>query len=1205
MFTKPSKTVVKTLPASLGLIICCLLLFISCPMAPPEDPAKGFSPYLAPSSPTNVNATNGVLDKISLQWDASDNATSYQVWMLKSEDYGAVASNSRAMSLSYSNLQERGFKFVEDVTATKYELTNQPAGSAYVFAIVAIRDLGSSVTAVGQRVLYSNPSALFEGSAVGSVSLSAVATSQTITLYWDVPNIFKTIPTVPGVDEPLYDHSFSLEYKLKNAVDIPANWHSVDGIGKDFFYELNIASHGLSVDTTYEFRISMSVFDENGVEVTTVQSIRLPVTTETNMIPDKIESIAVTKGSLSDSIRLTWTAPKIPAGLEVSNVFRIDRKIDEDGSAVWETVLSASETSDVQKGENEREYFWKDTTVAPNTKYKYRVFNGYIDTADVIILQDADAAMESSVGWKLWLPTDVQALFVPGEGANPATGTISLSWKYGESKTEGISWNLRTLTWSQSDGTTTESSQAIDPEVVDDDYSYVSTISVDNTSFVHTFEFLLDFLFNGDDVKSLPVSTTPATVSLGESSVAVLFDNFSATQNLVGRIRLSWDVIDGLSDEAYEIWADGVKVENVPAISETGKTRTVELETSGTHSYRLTASSTYNGGSHTYYGPNQVSGSTLAAPQNLVASDGTSLSLIDIAWDAPAGNEDGTVKYELWYKLDSAPDADWVELELSSWPVPSTTFAQGAGTERAGEIYNFKMRGYNTSQTVESENIYTDWTAVEKGNIFGPGNMTLSATQGTDPHKVQLTWSAAEGAASYTIYRNGERLKGSYTSTSFADEGLVTLPSTTDNLTPLSEKYTYKVVPVPSFGSDADALLGIETLGWLFGPPKNIVASKGAAVGVINVAWDAVDGADSYIIQKYTVDADGKHVSQGAPLTAVSNVLEDSISTNPVYYTVKTISSAGLESEYQNGFRTVANMFWEDEAENYGYRLTIPSTFFASEQVDESNMYRPYVQLTWDRVAGATQYSVEVLDKTKVIDVSSLGYHETDAVDNGILATSVGYLKYDPSKKQYVYNDDTGVFTDSLIISSYKLNAVNSATSASTGYLEDTTNVRRQLKPLDAVNLVNGSLYPLLHRADNAFDGDWFQYTTSAVEYTDDAGAVVTAANTFWDPAGHYYGSIALNGFKSAIDGIVLSTTASLRTDTGSGVGTSALISLSDDSKGIIVASFGSGYKDATIKYYDIRVPFAIEGSSHCYLVSLGMSSEITVLDSPSIVRPF
>ncbi|MDY4611581.1 MAG: fibronectin type III domain-containing protein [Sphaerochaetaceae bacterium] len=1204
MFTKLSRNVKKKLPALLGVTICCLSLFISCPMAPPEDPMGGFNPYLAPSSPTNVSATNGVPNKIALQWDASENATSYQVWMLKSDDYGA-ANTSRSTTLSYSNLQERGFKFVEDVTATKYELSNQTAGSAYIFAIVAMRDLGSSVTAVGRRVLYSNPSALFEGSTVGGITLSAVATSQTIALYWDVPNIFKTIPSVPGVDEPLYDYSFTLEYKLKSAADVSANWTSVSGVGKNFHHELNIASNGLSVDTTYEFRISMTVLDENGMEVTTVQSIRLPVTTETNMLPDKIESINITSGSLADGVKLTWIAPKIPSGLDVTNVFRIDRKVDGDESAVWETVLAASKDSGIQKGSDEREYFWMDTTVADNVKYVYRILNGYINASDVITLQDEADATKSSVGWKLWLPTDVQAAFAPGEGTNPDNGTVALSWNYSGGITDGITWKLKTSVWSQKDGTTESKTEDIVPIVSSDVYSYNSNIHIAETNFVHTFEFVLEFLFNGEVVKSLPVSTTPGTVSLGMSSSAVLFSNFTATQNLVGKIRLSWIVIDGLTEESYEIWGDGNKLADVPVPTESGNTRTVELTTSGTHVYRLTAKANYGGESQTYYGPDQITGSTLAVPRNLVASDGTSLTQIDITWDSPANNDDGAVKYELWYKLDSSDDTGWQSIDISSLLVSTTTITDGAGTDRAGEIYDFRMRAYNTTQSVGGENSYTEWTELEKGSIFGPGNMTLSATQGTDPRKVQLTWNAVEGASSYTIYRNSVRVKGNHTSTSYADEELAALVSTVDNPTPLSEKYTYKVVPVPVFEADINALRGKEAQGWLFGPPKNIVASKGAAVGVINVTWDAVDGADSYIVQKYTIDTNNEHISQGSPITVTTNSLNDSTSTNPVYYTVLAHSATGMESAYQNGFGTTASMFKEKEADNYGYRLTTPSTFFVTEQVDASNAYRPYVRLTWDRVAGATHYTVKALDGTTVIDVSGLNYHETNAVDNGVPSTSAGYLQYDPSKKQYVYNDDTGILTNSLIIVSYKLNAVNNVSSASTGYLEDATNVRRALKAPEAVNLVNGSLYPLLHRADAAFGGDWFQYTTSTIQYTDDAGAVITAANTFWNPAGHYYGNIVLDGFGSAINGIVLSTTASLRTDTGSGVGTSALISLSDDSNGVIVARFGTGYNDVKIKYCNIRVPAAVEGAGHCYIVTLGTASEITVPDSSSIVRPF
>ncbi len=1211
---------VKNKALLLGLLILTILLFAGCPMAPPEDPSGGLNYYTSPKQPSNLTSSNGELSKIVLTWDEVEQATSYQVWMIKSNDFGSSTS-SRSTTKGYEGLQERGFKFVEDISKTKYEITSLPQGSSYLFSIVAMRDLGESVGSVSDRVLFSAPSALVEGSTVGTISLSAVASTKVITLYWDVPNIYKTLPNVTGTNEYLYDHSFTLMYKTHSSADETANWTSISDITNSFKYDLDIFVNNLQMNETYDFRIVMDVFDPQGQKITTVQSITLPVTTQRNAQPEPIEAISATSGTNALGVHLSWTAPKVPNGLSVTNVFEVQRSVATTPYD-WTTILEASDNGEVSSGTGVREYVWTDTSAQANTSYVYRVLNGYLNDAGVVTKEDAsDAIRISNVGWKVWTPTSVSGVFTKASGENPTSGTLAVEWDYLPSPDPSISWKLVVNKWNQNDNSSTDTFVDLVPTGTNTStFGASHEVSVTDVTYVQSFQFSLQLLLNETVIATYPI-VLGSDATLGKNTQTELITSLSATNGLVGTITLSWNVVDGLTKETFTIWQDGSKITDLPPITSNGNRRSVILPATGSHEYRIGVTGTYNGSDASYTSPLRATGSVLSSPLNLLATDGNDRSEIVVTWSMQ-DNLPTTVGVELEYAVHGSDT--WKA--VTGFPNNQAKVTYNAGTESAGEILDFRMRSYNTEQDTNGNHVYTAWTALEQGSLFGPGNMQLVASQGTNAAGVLLTWNAVPNASSYTVFRRFskdsvfERIKGNVTASTYTDDAIDDVTSTTGNSQPLSSRYDYKVVPLLS-GEDTNdpSQNGQVAQGWLFAPPANIKATKGNVVGKINVSWDAVAEADSYLLQRYTVDAStGTTTPYGSQVVCKTNSYADLLPVGNVYYTVKSRNlTTKLESVYQARFGESVNAFGETEADNMGYVLGTLGEINITEQIDTNNYYKPYVKVTWNKVPGANHYNFNVLGQEMLLDVTKLTYSTTETVNNGISSDMPGYLSYDPLALLYTYNDNTGVIKDRLDITSYKVSAVykeDTASQVGTGFTENTTTVHRGLKPQEVVNVSNTVLKVLLKDANSSFGGDWWAHGSGVAgdqnsrTYSTDNAVVKNSHSSFWG-TDQNAGTTTMTGYTQPVGptdsqkNVSLTTTSAISTMASDGGGSGYLGA--DPLQTIVSGTVKMqipGYVDYELSYQNISVTSIASGAT--YTVTVGTSSE-SVSDSNDIVRPF
>ena len=1056
-----------------------IVTFISCPAAPPVDPIDEYNPNGAPAGPKNVKATNGYEGTITLTWDPVDNATSYQIWMIETSNFGTVVDDETNQIQTRNELEKRGFRHVDDVDGATLEYKVNTKGSkAYIFSIIAVRNLADKSGSAASLV-YSSPSNFVEGSSVVAyqgITLTGIANSSEIRIYWDVPNIFSILE---GNQKPLYKYDFSVSYKLTSEDD--HRWVTLDQKFTDFSLVLKQSDYGFSPNESYDFQISMNIYDENGQVINTPSSAIYPVFTDSNLIMQPMRSVNVTQGSELDGVLVSWTYPTMPAGASALKAYQIERKAEKEND--WKLVLEP--TADNSSGTTSS---WLDTTAEDNTKYEYRVYFGYIEDNAYIMQDNPDEVTKSdTLGWKLWIPENITAKM---EG-----DSVLIEWEYkkqaGDTST-GQEWKLIKSTWGEKTGQNKEDTISInDIETC----MYTDPVSLPSGESYQEFSYKFILTYNGKNIE-FPITVTNGPLSIGATTADSVI-SFTASTDYVGEIRLNWTLKEGFDDSEISYFystTDGeVTKQAIPAdkIDKDGQNRSYTIPTDKAHSYRLSLNDSNIA--------IVAAGDVLAAPTNLKASQGTYGDRIELSFDKKTNY---TTNVELLVEIFDPSSSKWVAAEgvstdlangKASIPASSLPITSNEN-ERYGSSYNFRIAVRNKSVP----DAITEKSNENNGNVLGAYGMGISTERYVDKNEYRITWEKqATGATGYEIFA---RLKdrGEYVSVAdisnttttqrgidynrLATSGLISSDKSAPNYShnPISEEYEFKLVPTNANVSAKDIIDYVEPVcGILFCPPANISATKGQGNLSIEISWDGVGDneegvkeADRYIIYKYSDSSMGESSLLGTYEVRSSNKSRytyNDDSPNPngdTYYNIVSVrnldTGTTYESVSQTGFENIETMYKTIEPANLGYILEKPMFSSIDDELD-GTYYKPYITIKWSRSREASEYVIgnELLtDEESIIDVSELPYSSEAAqknsiITNGIESDVAGYLAYDYSDGTYTYNDNRGTLTDSLTYTGYVIRGTNASGSSETDERSKDNSYTRAIKEEEYINFIN------------------------------------------------------------------------------------------------------------------------------------------------------
>ncbi len=277
----------------------------------------------------------------------------------------------------------------------------------------------------------------------------------------------------------------------------------------------------------------------------------------------------------------------------------------------------------------------------------------------------------------------------------------------------------------------------------------------------------------------------------------------------------------------------------------------VEIASTKAGTYYVMVRSTSGGGNYTIE-------RRFSPPTNLQASDGTYTTKVLLTWTA---SPEATS-----YKVYRATSAGGAKTLLGS--PTGTSFTDK--TALPGVTYYYWVKGYQGIRYSVNSAYNTGWRKLL-------ASTDLKASDGTFTNKVQLTWTASDGASSYAVYRatriGGTRtLLGSPKDTSFADT--TAKPGVT---------YYYWVKAFQGINASA---YSVNDTGWRkLSPPANLQASDGTFTTKVQLTWAASSGATSYKVYRATSAGGAKTLLGTRTVTSFA----DTTATKGVtyYYWVK------------------------------------------------------------------------------------------------------------------------------------------------------------------------------------------------------------------------------------------------------------------------------------------------------------------------------
>ena len=874
-----------------------------------------------------------------------------------------------------------------------------------------------------------------------------------------------------------------------------------------------------------------------------ISSSPMEITTDTSTAPAEPLSIAASRGTRKNGVQVEWTLPDYVSGLASGSVTH-RAKVERlgGGSEEWTTLVDLR--ADINTADygytpdgtgGKASYSYLDTSAEPNTTYTYRVTAAYCFTATGVI-QPQDKAFDpletAQPGYRTWLPTGLQV----HDGRSSTSDTAlsnTVSWTYAEPSGKPGTFSL-----TRSDEYATTSLGTITTTTYSDSF----TLSGDDLKVDHAYSYALRLVYE-DGTESEPIVSDTVAFETNFTQISYIED-LAATTNLAGKVTLSWNEDTDSDYEhdkiTYALQSAGSyeelsSAEVVPAgegvtLPGSGNgyrgTWTLDAEAGMSKYYKLTA--TYGGAKElnaTYV--QVVQGSALAIPAGLKVADSVSQTTLTGSFSTV----ENAASYKVGYRRSGTED-DYTFIDLDQSESGTVSFSLstevGAGTAEAGMVYDFVV------VSVDEEGNRSACSSVETGSLFGPYGLDAAISDNdTANNAFTVTWKAVPGAGGYNVNLYRKVLDGNdkpiYDSTTYLGSKLVeTVEGTAgysqqflssdalfavkgNNPYPLSSHYLVKVVPyslAENGGEVAEEQVdGVE--GHWFSPPV-LAASKAASGTQIAVSWDAVDGAESYLLYQ---SSDGSTWGAATTVTGTSYTLT---TTSDTYFTIASVKG-GLTSQLQS--------YISGDDTNLGYVFKAPSSFSATSNAD-----KPYYTLVWSAVDGATGYYLKQAGAEQdLIDVTGL----EPGGSSGTIGTA-GYLKLSPDGTTYTLFYHGAEVTDP---SDYlKRFAIKSSKSVdgddvTSEWSSDTSNVYRLYDTreiLDAVCLV---LNEHLHLADTKFGGDWWPGTARSGAqntYTSSDGTVTikSVKSMFWSSTQNA-GSLTFTSTPVGTSGITVSTTSS------------------------------------------------------------------------------
>lgn len=1082
------------------------------------DPMKGkvesvLTPVLKAVAVTDLKATVDGNSSVVLSFSGQDNA----------EGYG----------LYYELQYKTGPDYLETRKLTVVPEAGQKEFSITIGSLKAGTHVLASVTAVipyvhnGRTVLFkSSESSAVEGAVLPKIDLLALVEGASINLSWNCNELMKELDgnstLYPGYEFVLTRFHKGAEQEIYR--------------GQGCSYSDVVA--GNAVPVSYSLSLNTGLVDGQGNEIV-IGCDDLSLCTDISYSPYQALSIKASEGTDKSEIQIRWEMDDFITGLNdvtVAHRALVERSVH--GTENWETVVSqkaeinCAQYSWVPEGAGGKaSYLYVDHDITSNTTYDYRITAYYLKNGTALVRQSSSiSSLETeNPGYAEWLPENLR---IASSSITDGSVTVNLAWDFFDPSGRNAEFVLSRI-------------------------DSLGTVSLDLTGSSHCDQFSLDGSADSldsrydhhwyyslkmkhmDGTTSEPIVTAETVDYNTEFEMIDYVSDLDSSDILAKKAVLTWtqtlvggtNVLDQ-SKLHYEIrWASDMENvgtgELIASTSDTpclfnfqGNTVSVELLglPDGLSKYcRVQATYGEDSQNPNYVGTVSAKVTrlqTLSVPSGLAASDGTSISSINVQF-SPSQGASG---YLLSYRAGGSSEPyEVVHLNDSSTIL---TDGIGEGTADSGRIFDFVVQAQDRLGNT------TDLSNVENGCLLGPALLGVEATVEEAPGFFSVSWNSVAGADGYVlnIYRGdvvskdrfiGSRHVASVFGKTVYDEKFSAadslFSSSASNPYPLSEKYSVVVIP-ENGDSTVNADLVLPVTGCWLAPPKGIVASKAESGQQIKVTWNAVEGADSYNLYSSN---DGRNWSEPVSCTTTSWLTSTAEDT---WFTLETV---------KNGMTSLKQTFAEGDDSALGFVLRAPENLSVQSHGDKT-----FFTLSWSVAPYADDYLL-IQNSRSGVSVGSAGLEAGASLGT---EDQAGFVSLSADGKTMTCNfAGADIKYPSDFLSLFTIQSVRNVggTVVRSTKSQGVSDSFRLLKPEEMIWVVNSLLSSYLHEADSssAINGDWWQGSASSgspqktVTSSDGHAVVKNVPSVFWSGSQGDGGSIQLTAAPWGAAGFTVTNT--------------------------------------------------------------------------------
>lgn len=305
--------------------------------------------------------------------------------------------------------------------------------------------------------------------------------------------------------------------------------------------------------------------------------------------------------------------------------------------------------------------------------------------------------------------------------------------------------------------------------------------------------------------------------------------NLVARRDLVNSfVELSWAAVDGAT--RYDLYRSGTSVFS----------DAVFLASTAETGFSDESGDLVEGD---YYWVVAVNADEAGGRGEAVKADGLSLDGFTI----DAGDGDSTATVSVSWEADANLPNYRVLRGITDDPTLMTEVAQTAGASHSDPVPDPLRVYYYQVEKLDDNGTVVGRSLVDSGyrRLAAPEGLTASDSAHTD--RIALSWQAVAGAVSYRVFRAVDGGSGALWKT-------VTETSTDDTDAPPGVTVAYTVQSMNAYGA-GDLTTVPEEGRRAVTAPSGVTVTLGPVLGQLGISWDAVEGADGYLVYR-AIDGD-------------------------------------------------------------------------------------------------------------------------------------------------------------------------------------------------------------------------------------------------------------------------------------------------------------------------------------------------------------